>query len=65
MTVCTNEEKLKQEIEAYLNENFCNKGSYCSFIRECKEGTRIRCSEFEFLEKHLFNFVTPREKETK
>ena len=58
-----NKEELKQEIEAYLNENFCSKGSYCSFVGECKEGSRIRCSEFEFLAKHLFNFTESREKQ--
>lgn len=58
-----NEEKLKQEIEAYLNENFCDKDSYCIFVGECKEGTRMRCSEFELLTEHIFNFVVPREKE--
>lgn len=56
-------EALKQEVEEYLHENYCCKGSYCGFNAECKEGIRIRCSEFEILEKHIINFAELREKQ--
>ena len=57
-----NKEELKQEAEEYLHENYCYKGSYCGFNAECKEGVRIRCSEFEILEKHIINFAEPKER---
>lgn len=56
-------EELKKEVEEYLHKNYCCKGSYCGFNAECKEGIRIRCSEFEILEKHIINFAEPREKQ--
>ena len=55
-------EELEKEVEEYLHNNYCCKGSYCGFNTECKEGVRIRCSEFDILKKHLINFAEPREK---
>ena len=49
-------EELEKEVEEYLHNNYCCKGSYCGFNTECKEGVRIRCSEFDILKKHLINF---------
>ena len=50
------EEELEKEVEEYLHNNYCCKGSYCGFNTECKEGVRIRCSEFDILKKHLIDF---------
>ena len=57
-------EELEKEVVNYLNENFCSKGSYCSFVGECKEGIRIRCARFEFFKNHLVNFSESIEKQT-
>ena len=34
--------ELKQEIEEYLTRDYC-----CEFKKECKDGIRVRCSEYE------------------
>ena len=58
----TKKEQIKQEAEEYLHNNYCCKNSYCEFNTECKERVRIRCTEFEILEKHIVNFAESREK---
>ena len=55
-------EELEKEAEEYLHNNYCCKNSYCEFNTECKERVRIRCTEFEILEKHIVNFAESREK---
>lgn len=50
-------EKLKQEIEDYLTKDYC-----CGFKEECKDGVRIRCSEYEAKLYLILRFAEPREK---
>ena len=50
--------KLKQEIEEYLTKDYC-----CEFKKECKDGVRIRCSEYEAKLYLLLRFAEPREKQ--
>ena len=51
-------EKLKQEIEDYLTKDYC-----CGFKEECKDGVRIRCSEYEAKLYLILRFAEPREKQ--
>lgn len=51
------EEKLKSEIEEYLDKEYC-----CEFKSECKDGVRTRCSEYEEKLDLILRFATPREK---
>lgn len=49
--------KLKQEIEEYLAKDYC-----CEFKKECKDGVRVRCSEYEAKLYLILRFAEPREK---
>ena len=48
--------KLKQEIEEYLAKEYC-----CEFKEECKDGVRIRCSEYEAKLYLILRFAEPKE----
>lgn len=50
--------KLKQEIEEYLTKDYC-----CEFKKECKDGTRVRCSKYEAKLYLILRFAEPREKQ--
>ena len=50
--------ELKQEIEEYLTRDYC-----CEFKEECKDGIRIRCSEYEAKLYLILRFAEPREKQ--
>jgi len=47
--------KLRQEIEEYLDRDYC-----CEFKEECKNGTRIRCAEYEAKLYLILRFVEPK-----
>ena len=49
-------EKLKSEIEKYLDDNFC-----CEFKGECKTKIRTRCIEYEEKEELLYKFAEQKE----
>ena len=50
--------ELKQEIEEYLTRDYC-----CEFKKECKDGIRVRCSEYEAKLYLILRFAEPREKQ--
>ena len=49
--------KLKQEIEEYLTKDYC-----CEFKKECKDGVRVRCSEYEAKLYLILRFAALKEK---
>lgn len=51
------EEKLKSEIEEYLDKEYC-----CEFKSECKAGIRTRCAAYEAKLYLILRFAAPREK---
>lgn len=56
-------EELQKKVEEYLENNYCCKSvCTCDEIKECKEGTRIRCLAFNYRKKLIVDFAEPREK---
>ena len=61
-------EELEKEVEEYLENNYCRKTDCiktvctCDEIKECKEGIRIRCLDFELRKQLIVDFAEPREK---
>lgn len=57
-----NEKLLEQKAEEYMINHFCKKVDEEYMIKECEEGSRTRCIEFEVRKQMLVEFA---EQETK